>query len=98
VQEAGTPGALLGIFADPDLSDRAVDLGPGDTLVLFTDGVIEERVPGAIFGRERLESIVRSSAGMDAAAMAQAIEQAVLSFRPDPPRDDMAVLVLRVRP
>jgi PAS domain S-box-containing protein len=98
LEEAGTPGTLLGIFADPELSDRAVDLGRGDALVLFTDGVIEERAPGAVFGRERLESVVRSSAGLDAGGIAQAIEQAVLSFRPDPTHDDIAILVVRVRP
>jgi PAS domain S-box-containing protein len=98
LEEAGTPGTLLGIFVDPELSDRVVDLGPGDALVLFTDGVIEERAPGAVFGRERLESVVRSSAGLDADGIAQAIEQAVLSFRPDPTHDDIAILVVRVRP
>jgi PAS domain S-box-containing protein len=98
VEEAGTPGTLLGIFAEPELSDRAVDLGRGDTLVLYTDGVIEERAPGAVFGKERLEAVIRSSAGLDANGIAQAIEQAVLSFRPDPTHDDIAILVVRVRP
>jgi PAS domain S-box-containing protein len=98
VEEAGTPGTLLGIFAQPELSDRVVDLGRGDALVLYTDGVIEERAPGAVFGKERLEAVIRSSAGLDANGIAQAIEQAVLSFRPDPTHDDIAILVVRVRP
>ena len=98
VEEAGTPGTLLGIFAEPELSDRVVDLGRGDALVLYTDGVIEERAPGAVFGKERLEAVIRSSAGLDADGIAQAIEQAVLSFRPDPTHDDIAILVVRVRP
>jgi serine phosphatase RsbU (regulator of sigma subunit) len=98
VDEAGTPGTLLGIFAQPELSDRVVDLGRGDALVLYTDGVIEERAPGAVFGKERLEAVIRSSAGLDANGIAQAIEQAVLSFRPDPTHDDIAILVVRVRP
>jgi serine phosphatase RsbU (regulator of sigma subunit) len=98
IQSAGAPGTLLGIFPDPDLLDRAVDLGPGDAVVLFTDGVIEERAPGAIFGRDRLEGVVKASAGSDAEGIVHAIEQSVLSFRPDPPRDDLAIMVVRVRP
>jgi PAS domain S-box-containing protein len=98
VEEAGAPGTLLGIFAEPELSDRAVDLGRGDALVLYTDGVIEERAPGAVFGKDRLEAVIRSSVGLDADGIAQAIEQAVLSFRPDPTHDDIAILVVRVRP
>jgi len=98
VESAGALGTLLGIFPQPELLDRPVDLEPGDALVLFTDGVIEERAPGAVFGRERLESVVRASAGLDANGIAEAIEQAILSFRPDPPRDDIAILVARARP
>jgi PAS domain S-box-containing protein len=98
VEDAGAPGTLLGIFSDPDLTDRAVDLGPGDALVMYTDGVIEERAPGAVFGRERLGAVIRSAAGGDAGAIAEAIERAVLSFRPDPNRDDIAILVVRVKP
>jgi PAS domain S-box-containing protein len=98
VEDAGVPGTLLGIFPDPELTDRPIDLAPGDAVILFTDGVIEERAPGAVFGRDRLESVIRAAAGLDADGIAQAIEQAVLSFRPDPTRDDVAILVVRVRP
>ncbi|TMK98619.1 MAG: GAF domain-containing protein [Actinobacteria bacterium] len=98
IERAGTTGTLLGIFADPELSDRAVDLRRGDALVLFTDGVVEQRAPGAVFGVERLMSVVKSSNGQDAAGIADAIDHAVLSFRPEPVQDDVAVLVMRVTP
>jgi PAS domain S-box-containing protein len=97
VETAGAPGTLLGIFPNPSLADRAVDLAPGDAVVLFTDGLIEGHGDGAS-GRDRLISIVRASAGLDAASMAERIEQTALSLRPGPPRDDMALLVLRIRP
>jgi serine phosphatase RsbU (regulator of sigma subunit) len=98
IEEAGTPGTLLGIFADPELSDRVIDLHRGDALVLFTDGVVEERAPGAVFGMDRLTSVVRSAQGRDANGIAEAIEHAVLAFRPEALRDDVAVLVMRVAP
>jgi serine phosphatase RsbU (regulator of sigma subunit) len=78
----GTPGTLLGIFPDPELTDLAMDLGPGDALVLYTDGVIEEHNPSEVFGTERLADVVRSCAGLDAEGIAAAIERAVTEFPP----------------
>jgi PAS domain S-box-containing protein len=98
VEPVGAPGTLLGIFPDPELRDRAFDLNRGDAMVLYTDGVIEEHAPGAVFGTERLASLLESCAGLDAKAIAGSIERAVLGFQPGSPRDDIAILVLRVRP
>ena len=43
VEPVGAPGTLLGIVPDPNLEDRTVTLEPGDSLVFYTDGVIESR-------------------------------------------------------
>jgi PAS domain S-box-containing protein len=93
---AGSPGTLLGIFPDPELVDRTVDLGPGDALVLFTDGVIEEHGDGEMFGRDGMTDLLRESVGRKAEEIAEAIEQAVVAFGPAAPRDDIAIVVLRV--
>jgi serine phosphatase RsbU (regulator of sigma subunit) len=99
LESAGSPGALLGIFHDPDLTDSAADLYPGDALVLFTDGVLEERRDGGeVFGRERLETTLRSCRGMTAVRIAEAVEDALVAFSPQGPRDDVALLVVRVKP
>lgn len=98
VESAGTPGALLGIFGDPELTDVAFDLGPEDVLVLFTDGILEERRrDGEIFGRDRLVSVLSASRGKDANGIADAIERTLNEFTPDDPRDDVALLVLKVK-
>jgi PAS domain S-box-containing protein len=98
VEAAGSPGALLGIFNDPELTDCAVDLHHGDALVLFTDGVLEERREGGeIFGRDRLESVLRSCRGEDAKGIAEAIERALVGFSPEATRDDVALLVAKVK-
>ena len=41
VEQAGAPGTLLGIVREPEISEERVALGPGDALVLYTDGVVE---------------------------------------------------------
>jgi PAS domain S-box-containing protein len=96
VEEAGTPGTLLGIYEKVQLSDLSVDLRPGDAVVFHTDGVTEERREGRMFGEERLQELLRQSAGLSAAGIADRIERAVLEFTPGPPADDVAVIVLRL--
>jgi GAF domain-containing protein len=96
VEEAGTPGTLLGIYEQVQLSDLTVELRAGDAVVFHTDGVTEERLEGRMFGEERLLELLRSSAGMSAAGIADRIERAVLEFKPGPPADDVAVIVLRL--
>jgi serine phosphatase RsbU (regulator of sigma subunit) len=49
-----------------------------------------------MFGEHRLLELLRSSAGMSAAGIADRIERAVLEFNPGPPADDIAVMVLRL--
>jgi serine phosphatase RsbU (regulator of sigma subunit) len=97
ISKVGQPGCAIGVCDDANLSDQEDCLGPGDTLVLYTDGVVEARSPeGIFFGEERLMALLRSSVALDAPTMASRIEGAVLGFQEQAPRDDIAVLVLRV--
>ncbi len=96
VEEAGMPGTLLGFYEHVQLSDHTVDLSAGDAVVFYTDGVTEERRQGHMFGEERLGELLRSSAGLSAAGIADRLERAVLEFTPGPPADDVAVIVLRL--
>jgi PAS domain S-box-containing protein len=90
-------GRALGVFDDANLTDQEAHLAPGDTLLLYTDGVTEARAPdGTFYGEARLASLLRSSVGLDASTVAGRIESAVLDFQENDPRDDVAVLVLRV--
>lgn len=96
VETTGEPGTLLGVFEDPSLTDRVLDLRPGDALVLYTDGVTDERRGDEEFGEGRLRRLLATLAGATAEHIADAIERAVVRFRTGDPKDDVAVLVLRV--
>jgi phosphoserine phosphatase RsbU/P len=98
VESVGVPGTLIGSLPDPDLADDEVELRPGDAVVLWTDGVTEATGPEGFFGADRLRALVESCAGLDADTIAGRIEEAVLDFEQGEPRDDVAVLVLRVAP
>jgi phosphoserine phosphatase RsbU/P len=90
-------GTLLGVEAEPVLEQVSLDLAVGDTLVLYTDGVVDARNPsGERFGEERLRAAIDAAAGAPAEAVAEAVDQAVAAFEADVSRDDRAILVLRV--
>ncbi|MBI4260207.1 MAG: SpoIIE family protein phosphatase, partial [Actinobacteria bacterium] len=95
VEETGTPGTLIGVFPDPEIADRPTDLDPGDVLVLYTDGVTESRGGRGIYGEDRLRAVLSSCVGLDAATVAERIEEDVLRHKPDA-SDDIAILVARL--
>jgi PAS domain S-box-containing protein len=96
VERIGAPGTLLGVFPDPRLEERSADLRPGDAVVLFTDGVTDERRGEEEFGEARLGRLLSRFAGYPAQDVAHAVVAAVEGFREDPPADDIAVVVIRV--
>jgi PAS domain S-box-containing protein len=96
-REIEVKGMLLGVEADPVIEPVNLTLGPGDTLVLYTDGVVDARpVGGERFGEDRLRAAVDAAAGGSAEAVATAVDEAVAAFEPDLQRDDRAIVVLRV--
>jgi PAS domain S-box-containing protein len=96
VHKVGAPGTLLGVLPDPRFEDRSLSLGAGDALILYTDGVIESRGGDGILDEERLAELLGACAGAGADAIADKVEKAALAASDDSPRDDIAVLVLRV--
>jgi PAS domain S-box-containing protein len=99
VEEVVVRGTLLGVEAEPMIEPVPLALGPGDTLVLYTDGVVDARAAGGErFGEERLRAAVDAAGGRPAEEVATAVDEAVAAFEPDVQRDDRAILVLRVRP
>ena len=98
VREFGRPGTLLGLLPVPELADSRGLLRPGDSLVLYTDGITEARDPAGrdLFGEDRLRDVVAGLGDLPAAAMAEAVRQATTAFAGGPTRDDAVVLVLKV--
>jgi serine phosphatase RsbU (regulator of sigma subunit) len=92
-------GMLLGMAADASFRRGRVELGAGDLLLAYTDGVVEART-GADeeFGDERLEAQLRLAAGGSADAVLFSVLAAVQDFAaPHPLADDTSVVVVRRR-
>jgi PAS domain S-box-containing protein len=98
VETAGSPGTLLGIVAAVEISEERVLLRPGDALVLYTDGVAEASPADEALAPERLAAVLAGLQGRDAGVIAEAIERKALEVQDGRLRDDVAVVVLRVRP
>jgi PAS domain S-box-containing protein len=97
IEAIAPPGKAIGVFPDPELGDRTVGLGAGDAAVFYTDGIVEARGPdGSFFGEERLRALLRSCVRLEAPAIAEKLRDVILEYGEGAPRDDLAVLVLRV--
>ncbi|MER5645403.1 GAF domain-containing SpoIIE family protein phosphatase [Streptosporangium sp. NPDC002524] len=98
VESLRTPGVVLGIMDETRLGNIRFDLKPGDTLVLYSDGVTEAHPPGRqdLFGDERLITLLAGCRDLDAADVVRRIGDATLDHSQGYMTDDMAILALRV--
>jgi len=96
VEPACTVGTLIGVLDEPTLADRTIELGAGDLVIFYTDGITEARSGSDVFGEDGMRGLVEGCAGLTATAVAERIERAALDFQQGEPRDDIAIVVLRV--
>ena len=87
---------VVGLFDDWDCQTTEVALAPGDILVLYSDGVVEnERADGEQFGEARLAEVVQRHAGSGADNLVSAILDATLQFSGGGQQDDVTLVVAR---
>jgi sigma-B regulation protein RsbU (phosphoserine phosphatase) len=93
--EAG--GLVLGLFPQATYEQEVVQLAPGDTVVVFSDGVSEALdVAGAEFGDERILAALQGVRGESPRAMLSALLDSVQQFaKGTPQNDDVTALVVR---
>jgi len=97
LEEIMSRGMVLGIMDDITYDEDETVLGPGDMLVLYTDGITEamDRA-NDLFGKERLKDAIRSAAGGSARDVISAIIAAVKSYAGDTPQaDDLTIVTVR---
>ena len=89
----------LGVRKSLDIQLRNHQLGPGDAVFLFSDGLVEASREGddEPFGFERLERSLAQHAGKSASRLRDAVVADVRAFtRYAPQTDDLTVLVLKL--
>ena len=90
-------GTVLGIFEDNEYVDVTVDLEPGDTCLLYTDGVLEAPGHSDRFGEDRLRAALSGLPGNQVTALVERVALAVSEHLGDRPHDDIAILAIQNR-
>lgn len=91
VSELEARGPALGLFGESEFDSVTVDLEPGDSLLMYTDGIVECRNDGDMYGVERLlTSIGRRADG--ASDLVEAVVKAASDFCGESFGDDVAVI------
>ncbi|MBY8874696.1 serine/threonine-protein phosphatase [Micromonospora sp. PLK6-60] len=98
VEPVGLSGMLVGVVPDPRIGEVTVRLAPGETCLLYSDGVTEARGGrrgDELFGPERLVTALAGCHRMPAPALAERVEQVTCDWLGHGDHDDIAVLALR---
>jgi serine phosphatase RsbU (regulator of sigma subunit)/PAS domain-containing protein len=96
VRDVGPAGTLLGLVPDPEIEDERAELQPGDALVLFTDGITDARAPERMVEPEQLHDALSAIPAGSAQRIVEQLAALAVGNEGTPPRDDIAVLALRV--
>ncbi|MFQ5398763.1 MAG: SpoIIE family protein phosphatase [Anaerolineae bacterium] len=90
-------GMALGVLPDITVECRQVRIHPGDTLLLYTDGVTEAmNEDDDEFGLERLRLAAEAARTQDAAHIVRAITEAIRDHAGDTPQfDDITLVVMK---
>ena len=90
-------GPPLGILPLARYREMRAQLDPGDALAIYSDGVTEaSNAAQEEFGEERLSDVLSRRRAEPAAAMVQAVTEALTEFAAgSPPADDITLMVAR---
>jgi serine phosphatase RsbU (regulator of sigma subunit)/PAS domain-containing protein len=90
-------GLPLGLFPAPEPERETLELGPDDLLFFYSDGVTDARSADMRYFEERLADELAGVAGRTAAETARMVQGLVTDFCQDELRDDMTILVAKVK-
>jgi len=99
VEEIPVTGLPIGLFSSAEYEERKLHAKPGDVFLFFTDGITDATSSeGHMFGRGRLEKVVRDNAHGSADEIAEAIFGAVSKHAEGVAAfDDQTIVVLKVK-
>ena len=95
VEELRCRGLALGIAEGQAYDQVRLELAPGEAVVVYTDGLVEARRDGELYGVERLDSALGSAANLGAQELADALVADCRAFSGGELADDCAIVVIR---
>jgi serine phosphatase RsbU (regulator of sigma subunit)/uncharacterized protein YigA (DUF484 family) len=91
-------GLALGIELEQEYPSQRMQLEGGSTVVLYTDGVVEARRDGELYGEQRLDRLLAAKSKLGAQHLAEAILADCRSFAGGELADDCAIVCLKLAP
>jgi serine phosphatase RsbU (regulator of sigma subunit) len=95
VVELAASGLALGIAPGQEYPEARDRLDPGSAVVLFTDGVIEARRDGDLYGHDRLDRFLSEHRRLSATELAAAVVEDARAYSGGGLDDDSAVVVVK---
>ena len=97
VEQVGHSGTVLGVVSPVSVQESEIELADGETLLLYTDGVIEAGRPSNLLGEDGLIELCAAAPGLALSEFLEHIEQAAVARSQGRLRDDIALLGLRLK-
>jgi serine phosphatase RsbU (regulator of sigma subunit)/ligand-binding sensor protein len=88
-------GPILGAFAKAHYHPAEVEVEPGDSLVLYTDGLSEARDGGGLYGEQRLLALLEQASEQPVASAVSGLVADALAYSGGKLKDDLAIMVVR---
>lgn len=97
VTQFGEPtGTIVGMLDDAEYEEETIVLKTNETIVLFTDGILEARLlDGEFFGEEHFRTLLAANADMSLIDLCDSALAAVKTYQANKLSDDVTVLTLR---
>ena len=97
VDELKKGSPAIGLSSDVSFREQSIELGVGDMMVVYSDGLTEARNDiGRFFGEDRLLELMDDIRGMSAATAGDFIVDSVRNFvRGARPHDDLSIILVR---
>ena len=88
-------GPLLTLDPHGTYTSRELELGDGDLVLMYTDGLAEARAGEQLFGDDRIAQILRRDPGQEPNVLCKGLLEAARDFASAPLGDDVAILAIR---
>ncbi|MEA2234581.1 MAG: phosphoserine phosphatase RsbU/P, partial [Solirubrobacteraceae bacterium] len=86
-------GTILGVFSDPAFETCEINLGLGDTIVLYSDGILDTEIDGVLVDEERVAELLSGVPQASAQTLVDRLKHMLHGI--ERRRDDVAVMALR---
>lgn len=96
VEPVGKPGLMVGITPAFNAYNEPFTLNPGDTMLLYSDGISEARKDGKMLGEKGLSELLANFPGREPEEVVDFLERKALEWQSMVALDDLALLALRV--